>query len=105
MTHFQELRFGAAKLLPAQVSKGRPTQSESLAVACALHTDAPLAASGPLPGLISQSGNHRPALAAMHPLSTQRLDGHTALPEALLLTRLRWPSNIQPLPTSPVAAR
>jgi type VII secretion protein EccE len=71
---------------------------QTLAVACALHTDAPPTAGGPLPGLISQSGNHRPALAAMHPLSTQRLDGHTALPEALLLTRLSWPSSVQPLP-------
>jgi type VII secretion protein EccE len=79
---------------------------QTLAVACALRTDAPPAASGPLPGLISQSGNHRPALAALHPLSTQRLDGHTALPEALLLARLSWPSSTQPLPISrPVAAR
>ena len=67
---------------------------QTLAVACAFHTDAPPAASGPLPGLISQSGNHRPALTALHPLSTQQLDGHVALPEALLLTRLRWPSTV-----------
>ncbi len=71
---------------------------QTLAVACALRTDAPSTASGPLPGLIPQSGNHRPALAALHPLSTQRLDGHAALPEALLLTRLRWPSAVTPLP-------
>jgi type VII secretion protein EccE len=71
---------------------------QTLAVACALRTDAPSTASGPLPGLISQSGNHRPALAALHPLCTQRLDGHTVLPEALLLTRLHWPSTTQPLP-------
>jgi type VII secretion protein EccE len=75
---------------------------QTLAVACALRTDAPSAASGPLPGLISQSGNHRPALAALQPLSTQRLDGHTALPEALLLTRLRWPSTVEPLPRAVV---
>jgi type VII secretion protein EccE len=65
---------------------------QTLAVACAIRTDAPPAAGGPLPGLISQSGSHRPALTALHPLSTQRLDGHVALPEALLLTRLRWPA-------------
>ena len=65
---------------------------QTLAVACAFHTDAPPAAGGPLPGLISQSGNHRPALTALHPLSTQRLDGHAALPEALLVDRLRWPA-------------
>jgi type VII secretion protein EccE len=67
---------------------------QTLAVACAIRTDAPPAAGGPLPGLISQSGSHRPALTALHPLSTQRLDGHVALPDALLLTRLRWPSTI-----------
>jgi len=67
---------------------------QTLAVACAFHTDAPPAASGPLPGLISQSGNHRLALTALHPLSTQQLDGHAAAPEALLLTRLGWPSSI-----------
>jgi type VII secretion protein EccE len=65
---------------------------QTLAVACAIRTDAPPTAGGPLPGLISQSGSHRPALTALHPLSNQRLDGHVALPEALLLTRLRWPS-------------
>jgi type VII secretion protein EccE len=65
---------------------------QTLAVACAFRTDARPTAGGPLPGLISQSGSHRPALTALHPLSTQRLDGHAALPEALLLTRLRWPS-------------
>ena len=70
---------------------------QTLAVACALRSDAPSTASGPLPGLISQSGNHGPALAALHPLSTQRLNGHTVLPEALLLTRLRWPSTAAPL--------
>jgi type VII secretion protein EccE len=67
---------------------------QTLAVACAIRTDAPPAAGGPLPGLISQSGSHRPALTALHPLSTQRLHGHVAPPEALLLARLRWPSTI-----------
>ena len=69
---------------------------QTLAVACAFHTDAPPAASGPLPGLIAQSGSHRLALTALHPASTQRLDGHAATPEALLLTRLGWPSTIAP---------
>jgi type VII secretion protein EccE len=68
---------------------------QTLTAACALRTDACPGAGGPLPGLTSQSGNQRPALAALHPLSTSRLDGHIALPEALLLTRLRWPSVIQ----------
>lgn len=69
--------------------------AQTLTVACAFRTDAPPGAGGPLPGLILQSGNQRPALTALHPLSTQQLDGHAALPEALLLTRLRWPSTIQ----------
>jgi type VII secretion protein EccE len=73
---------------------------QTLAFACALRTDAPPAAGGPLPGLISQSGNHRPALTALHPLSTQPLDGHVVLPEALLLTRLRWPSNVAQQPVA-----
>jgi type VII secretion protein EccE len=73
---------------------------QTLAVACAIRTDAPPAAGGPLPGLISQSGSHRPALTALHPLSTQRLDGHVALPEALLLDRLRWPSAIAQQPSA-----
>jgi type VII secretion protein EccE len=77
---------------------------QTLAVACALRTDAPPAAGGPLPGLISQSGNHRPALTALHPMSTQLLDGHGTLPEALLLARLRWPSSIAQQPISPQAA-
>jgi type VII secretion protein EccE len=72
------------------------SDQQTLAVACAIRTDAPPAAGGPLPGLIAQSGSHRPALTALHPLSTQRLDGHVALPEALLLSRLRWPSAQQP---------
>jgi type VII secretion protein EccE len=73
---------------------------QTMAVACAFHTDAPPAAGGPLPGLISQSGNHRPALTAMHPLSTHQLDGHVAVPEALLLSRLRWPSTVAQQPNS-----
>ena len=67
---------------------------QTLAVGCAFRTDAPPAAGGPLPGLISQAGNHRPALTALDPLSSQQLGGHVAPPEALLLARLRWPSTV-----------
>jgi type VII secretion protein EccE len=74
---------------------------QTLAAACALRTDARPGVGGPLPGLTSQSGNQRQALAALHPASTQPLDGHTPLPEALLLTRLRWPSIMQPQPSRP----
>jgi type VII secretion protein EccE len=71
---------------------------QTLAVGCALRTEACPGAGGPLPGLTSQSGNQRPALAALYPLSTHLLDGHSPLPEGLLLTRMRWPSIIQPPP-------
>jgi type VII secretion protein EccE len=72
---------------------------QTLAVASALHTDAPPAAGGPLAGLTAQAGNHRPALTALHPLSSQRLGGHGAVPEALLVT-LRWPSTVPQQPTA-----
>ncbi len=73
---------------------------QTLAVACAFRTDASPAASGPLPGLISKSGIQRQALAALDPLSNQRLDGHVVLPESLLLDRLRWASTAQPQPVA-----
>ncbi|MBS4728339.1 type VII secretion protein EccE [Mycobacterium sp. SM1] len=61
------------------------------AVACAFRTDTRPGGSAPLPGLTPHHGNHRPALRVLRPTSTQRLDGHTAMPEDLL-TRLRWPA-------------
>jgi type VII secretion protein EccE len=75
---------------------------QTLAVACAFRTDAAPGAGGPLPGLISQAGIQRAALSALDPLSSQRLDGHVVLPEALLLERLRWPSIVQPQPRAAV---
>jgi len=63
----------------------------TVAVACALLTDAPPPAAAPLPGLTPQRGNHWPALMALDLLSTQRLDGHMSVP-ADLLTRLDWPT-------------
>jgi type VII secretion protein EccE len=63
----------------------------TVAVACALLTDAPPPAGAPLPGLTPQRGNQGPALTALDLLSTQRLDGHTSVP-ADLLTRLDWPT-------------
>ncbi|OBK32288.1 type VII secretion protein EccE [Mycobacterium sp. 1245111.1] len=74
--------------------------NQTLAVACAFRTDAKPAASGPLPGLISKSGIQRAALTALDPLSNQRLDGHVALPDSLLLERLRWASTAQPQPVA-----
>lgn len=66
----------------------------TLAVACAFRTDGRPGRAGPLAGLTPQAGNQRPALAALHPSSVQRLDGHSELPTDLL-TRLRWPSTAQ----------
>jgi type VII secretion protein EccE len=82
----------------AEISGSGDTQT--LAVACAFRTDAKPAASGPLPGLISKSGIQRAALTALDPLSNQRLDGHVALPESLLLERLRWATTAQPQPVA-----
>ncbi|MGH3957842.1 type VII secretion protein EccE [Mycobacterium sp.] len=63
---------------------------QTVAVGCAFRTAAKPRSGGPLAGLAPHSGNHRPALMTLHPLSTQRLDGHSAAP-ADLLVRLRWP--------------
>jgi type VII secretion protein EccE len=63
----------------------------TVAAACAFLTDTPPAGAAPLAGLTPQRGNHRPALAALDLLSTQRLDGHTDEP-AGLLARLAWPT-------------
>ncbi len=75
---------------------------QTLAVGCAFRTDAAPGTSGPLPGLISQAGIQRAALSALDPLSSQRLDGHVALPEVLLLERLRWGAeSTGPVPALP----
>ena len=66
-------------------SGGRST----IAAACAFLTETAPNSGAPLAGLTPQSGNHRPALAALDLLSTQRLDGHTDAP-ADVLTRLHW---------------
>ena len=63
----------------------------TIAAACAFLTDTPPAGAAPLGGLTPQRGNHRPALAALDLLSTQRLDGHTDEPVGLL-ARLAWPT-------------
>jgi type VII secretion protein EccE len=75
----------------------------TIAAACAFCTDTPPQAGAPLPGLTPQCGNHRPALAALDLLSTQRLDGHTDAP-ADLLTRLRWPTRVAGAHRAPQAA-
>lgn len=62
---------------------------QTVAVACAVRTGS--APEGvPLAGLVSQQGNQRNALLALHPLSGSRLDGHTAL-SGEDVAGLRWP--------------
>jgi type VII secretion protein EccE len=73
----------------------------TVAVACALLTDAPPPAAAPLPGLMPQRGNHRTALTALDLSSTQRLDGHTRVP-ADLLTRLDWPTPLAGVHRAPL---
>jgi type VII secretion protein EccE len=63
----------------------------TVAAACAFRTDAAPERAAPVAGLTLERGNQRPALQALDPLSTWRLDGHTAAP-ADLLTRLDWPT-------------
>ena len=96
-----ERRPAAPRPGPAVAPGGQVSgagNDQTLAVACAFLTDAAPGASGPLPGLISKSGIQRAALTALDLLSSQRLDGHVVLPEALLLERLRWTSTAQPQP-------
>lgn len=65
----------------------------TLAAACAFRTVGQPEAAPPLAGLTSQGGNHRPALAALDPVSTQRLDGHTRV-AAEMLAALDWPAAV-----------
>lgn len=66
---------------------------QTLAVACAFRTNAHPAGGSPISGLTPQAGNHRPALVALDPTSTERLEGHADLPDGLL-GQLRWPSTV-----------
>lgn len=63
----------------------------TVAAACALRTDTAPGGAAPVAGLTLERGNQRPALQALDPLSTRRLDGHTQAP-ADLLERLNWPT-------------
>ena len=69
---------------------GESGARHTVAFASAFRTDTQPDAAAPVSGLTPQRGNQRPALAALNPSSTQRLDGHTDAP-ADLLTRLDWP--------------
>jgi type VII secretion protein EccE len=74
-----------------EIASSGSTNRNTIAAACAFLTETPPQNGAPLAGLTPQSGNQRPALAALDLLSTRRLDGHTDAP-ADLLTRLHWPT-------------
>ncbi len=63
----------------------------TVAAACALRTDAAPGSAAPVAGLTLERGNQQPALQALDPLSSHRLDGHAEAP-ADLLERLDWPT-------------
>lgn len=66
---------------------GSPTHPQ-LTVGCALRTAQKPSARTPLAGLTPTRGRHRPALAALNPVSSHRLEGNpAALPSALLERR------------------
>lgn len=65
-------------------------EHRTLAAACALRTSQSPSGSAPLPGLIRQAGDQRPALLRLHPLSNRPLDGH-AEASAADIAALAWP--------------
>lgn len=65
----------------------------TVAAACAFRTDDALGGAAPVAGLTLEAGNQRPALQALDPLSTRRLDGHVEAPGDLL-ARLNWPTPV-----------
>jgi type VII secretion protein EccE len=65
--------------------------ARTLAAACALRTQPEPGSAPPLAGLTPQRGNQLCALRALHPLSTNRLDGHAAMPDDMTAL-LEWPS-------------
>jgi hypothetical protein len=76
-----------------EIAQARSLSQYTVAAACALRTDAAPSSAAPVAGLTLERGNQRPVLTALDPLSTQRLDGHTAAP-ADLLSRLEWPTRL-----------
>ncbi len=64
--------------------------SRTMAAACAFRTDGPPSGAAPVQGLTPQHGNQQPALTALDPLSSRKLDGHAVM-AGDLLSRLRWP--------------
>lgn len=76
-------RLPAEETWTALEFTGSPTQP-LLTVGAAVRTQDRPGAKAPLAGLTPARGRHRPALAALNPLSTDRLDGtQAALPEVV----------------------
>ncbi|TFV55429.1 type VII secretion protein EccE [Mycobacterium sp. PS03-16] len=69
---------------------GTATHPELIA-GCAVRTADRPPAGAPVAGLTPQRGRHRPALQALHPFSTSRLEGDTARPGADAPAPLSWP--------------
>lgn len=63
-----------------------------LTVGCALHSEQRPEPGAPLPGLKPVRGRHGPALAAMAPLSTKRLEGRPVAVPAGMPAGLSWPA-------------
>jgi type VII secretion protein EccE len=82
--------YGASETWTAMEIAGTPDH-RTLAAGCALRTEKRPAGAGPLPGLIPEHGNHRPALQALHPLSVHRLGGHADV-HVDDIAALRWPT-------------
>ncbi|OBG88998.1 type VII secretion protein EccE [Mycobacterium sp. E802] len=75
--------LGAQETWTALEFTGSPTDPQ-VTVGAAIRTADRPSAKAPLAGLTPVRGRHRPALAALNPLSTQRLDGTpAAVPAAL----------------------
>jgi type VII secretion protein EccE len=73
----------------------------TVAATCAFRTDTQPGGAAPLAGLTPQRGSQRPALMALDPSSTQRLDGHTDAAKDLL-TQLVWPTPVAGAHRAPV---
>ena len=86
-----EVRAQQAREIWTALEIADPGTHYTVAAACALRTDAAPAGTAPVAGLTLERGNQRPALQALDPLSTRRLDGHAQAP-ADLLQRLDWPT-------------
>lgn len=65
------------------------TDHRTIAAGCAIRGAGSTAVGAPA-GLTPEHGRHRAALQVLHPLSVQRLPGHTELPAAIV-AELRWP--------------